>query len=152
MKITVEIDENYIEDEVVIRCREVNDMVNRIHKAVSDITKKETKLSLIKENKEFYISIEDILFFESDDSIICAHTVSDIYMTKYKLYELEQILPWYFSRISKSAILNVKKVYSITKNITASSVIEFKETPKQVYVSRAYYKPLMSKMEEMRNI
>lgn len=152
MKITVEIDENYIEDEVVIRCREVNDMVNRIHKAVSDITKKETKLSLIKENKEFYISIEDILFFESDDSIICAHTASDIYMTKYKLYELEQILPWYFSRISKSAILNVKKVYSITKNITASSVIEFKETPKQVYVSRAYYKPLMSKIEEMRNM
>lgn len=152
MKITVEIDENYIEDEVVIRCREVNDMVNSIHKAVSDITKKKTKLSLLKGSKAFYISIEDILFFESDDSIICAHTASDIYMTKYKLYELEQILPWYFSRISKSAILNVKKVYSITKNITASSVIEFKETPKQVYVSRAYYKPLMSKIEEMRNM
>ena len=152
MKITIEIDENYIEDEVVIRCREVNDMVNRIQRAVSDITKKETKIRLIKGNKEYYISIDDILFFESDDSVICAHTASDIYMTKYKLYELEQILPWYFSRISKSAILNVKKVYSITKNITASSVIEFKETPKLVYVSRAYYKPLMSKIEEMRNM
>ncbi|MFQ9514633.1 MAG: LytTR family DNA-binding domain-containing protein [Eubacterium sp.] len=152
MKITVEINENCIEDEVVIRCHEVNDMVNRIQRAVSDITKKETKIRLIKGNKEYYISIDDILFFESDDSIICAHTISDIFVTKYKLYELEQILPWHFSRISKSAILNVKKVYSITKNITASSVIEFKETPKQVYVSRAYYKPLMSKIEEMRNV
>lgn len=152
MKITVEMNENYIEDEVVIRCHEINDTINKIQKAVSDITKKETKIKLMKGNKEYYIPIDEILFFESDDSVICAHTVSDTFVTKYKLYELEQILPWYFSRISKSAILNVRKVYSITKNITASSVIEFKETPKQVYVSRAYYKPLMSKIEEMRNM
>lgn len=152
MKITVEIDENCIEDEVIILCHEFNDVVGRIEKAVSDVTKKETKIKLLKGNKEYYIFVGDILFFESDDSVICAHTVSDIFVTKYKLYELEQILPWYFSRISKSAILNTKKVYAITKNITSASIVEFKGTPKQVYVSRAYYKPLMSKMEEMRNI
>ncbi len=152
MKITVEIDENCIEDEIVIRCQKLNDTVNRIQKAVSDITNKDTKIRLLKGNKEYYISIDDILFFESDDNSICAHTVSDLFVTKYKLYELEQILSWYFSRISKSAILNIKKIYAITKNITSFSIVEFKETPKQVYVSRAYYKPLMSKIEEMRNM
>lgn len=152
MKITVEISENCIEDEVVIRCHEINDMVNKIQKAVAEVTTKETKIELFQNNKEFYIPIEDILFFESDGDVICAHTPSEIFVTKYKLYELEQILPWYFSRISKSAILNVRKVYSITKNITASSIVEFKGTPKQVYVSRAYYKPLKSKIEEMRNV
>lgn len=151
MKITVEISENFIEDEVVIRCREYSDMVNRIQRAVGDVTTKETKMELFQDNKEFYIPIEEILFFESDGDVICAHTPSDIFVAKHKLYELEQILPWYFSRISKSAILNVRKVYSITKNITASSVVEFMGTPKQVYVSRAYYKPLKSKIEEMRN-
>ena len=152
MKITVEINENCIEDEVVIRCHELNDMTNRIQRAVSDVTQRETKIKLMRGSKEYYISIDDILFFESDGNGICAHTCVDIFITGYKLYELEQILPWYFSRISKSAILNVKKVYAITKNITSASTIEFKGTPKQVYVSRAYYKPLMSKIEEMRNL
>lgn len=152
MKITVEIDDNFIEDEIVIRCREYNDKVSKIQKAVAEVTTKETKLELFKGNKEFYISIEDILFFESDGDVICAHTPEDIFVTKYKLYELEQILPWYYSRISKSAILNVKKVYSITRNITSSSAVEFEGTPKQVYVSRAYYKPLKSKIEEMRRL
>lgn len=152
MKITVEIKENCIEDEVIIRCREINETVGRIQKAVADVTKKEAKIRLIKGNKEYYIPIDEIIFFESDESGICAHTVSNIFMTKYKLYELEQILPWHFSRISKSAILNVEKVYAITKNITSASIVEFKGTPKQVYVSRAYYKPLMSKIEEMRNM
>ena len=61
-------------------------------------------------------------------------------------------MPWYFRRISKSAILNVKKVYSITRNITSSSLVEFQNTPKQIYVSRAYLKPLLSQIEEMRGI
>lgn len=150
MKITVEIDDNCIEDEVVIRCHELNDMIGRIQKAVSDITTKDTKMELLKNGKEYYIPIEEILFFESDGEFICAHTISDIFITKNKLYELEQILPWNFSRISKSAILNVNHVYSITRNITSASIVEFRNTPKQVYVSRAYYKPLKSKMEEMR--
>lgn len=152
MKITVEINENCIEDEVVIRCSEINETVSRIQKAVADVTKKDAKIKLTKGNKEYYIPIDEILFFESADNVICAHTVADIFMTKYKLYELEQILPWHFSRISKSAILNVEKVYAITKNITSASIVEFQGTPKQVYVSRAYYKPLMSKIEEMRNM
>lgn len=152
MKITVEINENCIEDEVVIRCREINETVSRIQKAVTDVSRKDAKIKLTKENKEYYISIDEILFFESDEEGISAHTVEDIFLTKYKLYELEQILPWQFSRISKSAILNVEKVYAITKNITSASIVEFKDTPKQVYVSRAYYKPLMSKIEEMRNM
>lgn len=152
MKITIEIDENCIESEIVIRCHEFDDMVAKIQKAVSDVTTKETQIVLFQNNKEFYIPVQDILFFESDGDVICAHTSSDMFVTKYKLYELEQLLPWYFSRISKSAILNVKKVYSITKNITSSSIVEFKGTPKQVYVSRIYYKPLKSKIEEMRNV
>jgi len=94
----------------------------------------------------------EILFFETDNNQVMAHTANEIFLTGSKLYELEKILPWYFSRISKSAILNVKKVYAITRNLTASSLIEFEGTPKHVYVSRVYYKPLKEKLEEMRNM
>ncbi|MCR5736277.1 MAG: LytTR family transcriptional regulator [Eubacterium sp.] len=150
MKITVELDENCIEEEVVIRCKELNDSVNQIQRAITEITRQESTITLYRDKTEYYIPIKDILFFESDGDIICAHTKETTFITKYKLYELEKMLPWYFTRISKSAILNVKKVYAITKNITASSAVEFQGTTKMVYVSRGFYKSLMSKMEDLR--
>ncbi|MCR5738171.1 MAG: LytTR family transcriptional regulator [Eubacterium sp.] len=151
MKITVELDENCIEEEVVIKCKELNDSVNQIQRAITEIASQESKITLYRDKTEYYIPIKDILFFESDGDIICAHTKEKTFISKHKLYELEQILPWYFTRISKSAILNVKKVYAITKNITASSAVEFYGTTKMVYVSRGFYKSLMSKMEDLRN-
>ena len=64
-----------------------------------------------KGNTEYYIAVDNILFFETDNGQINAHTRDDIYQVKYKLYELENILPGYFMRISKSAILNTKQIY-----------------------------------------
>ena len=90
------------------------------------------------------------MFFESDGSIINAHTKNEIYQTKYKLYELEDLLPGIFMRISKSAIVNTEHIYSINRSLTSSSVISFADTHKQVYVSRYYYKALINKLSEKR--
>ena len=94
--------------------------------------------------------METILFFETDAEGISAHTIDDIYTIKYRLYELEELLPGYFLRVSKSSILNTKRVYAIEKNLSASSVVQFQHTHKQVYVSRRYYKPLKDRMAEKR--
>ena len=87
---------------------------------------------------------------ETDGNAIQVHTRDDIYQTRYKLYELEELLPGQFMRVSKSAIMNTSHVYSITKNLSSSSVVQFRDTHKQVYVSRMYYKPLKCKLEEKR--
>ena len=55
-------------------------------------------------------------------------------------------------RVSKSTIVNLNHIYSITKNITASSVIEFNNCHKRVYVSRNYYKALIERLDEKRKI
>ena len=70
---------------------------------------------------------------------------------KYKLYELEDLLPNNFIRVSKSAIVNVSHIFSIDRNVTSSSCIKFNGTYKNVYVSRRYYKDLKNKLNEMRN-
>ena len=44
----------------------------------------------------------------------------------------------------------VSYINSISWNLTASSVVAFADTHKQVYVSRYYYKPLINKLEEKR--
>jgi len=105
---------------------------------------------LHKDDKEYYMPLESILFFETENKIIRAHTKNEMYETTYKLYELEELLPRYFMRISKSAIVNMNKVYSITKNIAASSTVEFGDSHKKVYVSRNYYKMLVEKLAQMR--
>lgn len=150
MKIKIEIDEALAEDEVIIRCRGMTEEVTAIQKAVSDVSSAAQKFTFYKGNTEYYLTLDEILFFETDNTGISAHTRTETYQTKYKLYELEDILPGFFMRVSKSAILNTNHIYSINRNLTASSVVAFSDTHKQVYVSRYYYKPLISKLEEKR--
>ena len=49
-------------------------------------------------------------------------------------------------RISKSCIVNLDYIYSITRNLTASSVVEFVGSSKRILVSRSYYKALMERL------
>lgn len=150
MKIKIEIEEALAEDEVVIRCRGLTEEISAIQKAVSEVSSAAQKFTFYKGNTEYYLTLDEILFFETDETGISAHTKTEAYQTKYKLYELEDILPGFFMRVSKSTILNTNHIYSINRNMTASSVVAFSDTHKQVYVSRYYYKPLISKLEEKR--
>lgn len=152
MKITVNVDENYIENEIVIKCSEINEEIIYLQKLLATQNNNRMKIELFKNNIEIYEAIENIIFFETENDEIRAHTREDIFTTKSRLYELEQMLPYYFCRISKSAIVNVREIYSITKNITASSKIEFRNTHKNIFVSRGYFKPLKSKINEIRSI
>lgn len=150
MKIKIEFDEQLQEEEIIIRCSSLTDKIQKIQRTLSDIDNLEEKIVLFKKETEYYLNLEDILFFETGIQGIEAHTIDDIFQSKFKLYELEEILPGTFMRISKSAILNTNRVYAINRNLTASSIIEFQHTHKQVYVSRNYYKPLKNKLEEKR--
>lgn len=150
MKIRIEIDENAEEEEVVIHCRGITEQVAAVQRAVSDVVHASERLPFYKGNTEYYLPLDTILFFETDGGGVNAHTKDEIYQTKYKLYELEEILPGFFTRVSKSTILNTHHIYSINRSLTASSVVAFLGTHKQVYVSRYYYKPLISKLEEKR--
>lgn len=123
MKIKIEIDESAAEDEVIIRCRGLTKQVAAVQRAVRDVTNASEKIPLYKGNTEYYVTLSKILFFETDENGISAHTRDEMYQTRYKLYELEDMLPGVFMRVSKSTILNTDQIYSIDRNLTASSVV-----------------------------
>lgn len=150
MKIRIEVDEKIEEDEVIIRCSQLNDDISSIQMMLDDILSQKSRIIFYKNNVEYYISISEILFFETEKTSISAHTADDIYQVKYKLYELEEILPKKFIRVSKSTIVNIDYIHSIERNLTASSIIEFKGTHKKVYASRHYYKMLKIELLEKR--
>lgn len=150
MKIRIEVDSKISEDEVVIRCGELNDDVKNIQRKLIDMLSEKTHIAFLKDDVEYYLSLEEILFFETDVNRICAHTIDNIYNVKYKLYELEELLPRCFIRVSKSTILNINHIHSITTSLSSSRKVEFQNTYKQVYVSRYYYKPLKIKLLERK--
>ena len=151
VKIRIDIVDDLSEDEVLIRCGRVDDTIQKIQKFVQEQSASNTKMVFYKQNQEFYFPLMEVLFFETDGEYIFAHTADDSYRIKYRLYELDGILPRYFVRASKSATINITQVYSIARNITASSLVEFKNSHKHVYVSRHYYKEVRQRLNERSN-
>lgn len=151
MKIRIELEENLTEDEVVIRCHSLTDEVKQIQNAISAVTSSKQNFILYKEDAEYYVALEDILFFETESNGLNAHTRDNVYQAKYRLYELEEMLPGHFLRVSKSTIVNVREIYSLSKsNLSTTSVATFANSHKQVFISRHYSKLLKEKLMEVR--
>ena len=150
MKIQFLKDETQSSDEIIIKYSEDSEIIDRLTQYSQEINKEYCKIELYKNDVQYFVEVDKILFFETEDNKIMAHTKDDIFLSKYKLYELEELLPEQFLRVSKSTIVNTNHVYSIDRNVTSSSCITFAGTYKNIYVSRRYYKEFKNKVEEMR--
>lgn len=152
VKIRIELVDGLNEDEVLIRCARVDDTIQKIHKYISEQSSSNVKITFFKENQEFYFPLDEVLFFETEGERVFAHTANDAYLIKFRLYELEEILPRQFVRAAKSTIVNIMQVYSITRNLTASSPVNFMNSHKHVYVSRYYYQELRQRLNDRSQI
>lgn len=150
VKIRVEIDPEAPEEEIVLRCRELTPEVVKLQQLLAKQIKSTGQIILYQNDTEYYLETDRILFFETEGSQVLAHTETEIFEARKKLYELEDMLGSDFLRISKSAIVNLNRIYAIRRNLAASSEISFQGTHKQIYVSRAYIKVLKERLEEKR--
>ncbi len=149
MKIRIEIcDEG--EEEIIVRCRDRDERISRIENVLEGLIKSRRELTLYIGNTEYYVPISDILFFETDGGKVCAHTSERMYTAPYKLFELENMLPSYFVRISKSSIANVMRIGSLSRELVGNGEITFTRSDKKTYFSRGYYKILRDRIEEIR--
>lgn len=147
MKVKIEIEEGLAEEEVIIRCGSLNDTVVSLQNYISKQGNGRRCLSLKNGGTEFFVPMEEIYFFETEGRELRAHTADKMFLCEYKLYELEEILPGGFMRISKSTIANLDFVWSVTKNLTASSLVEFVGSNKKAMLSRAYYKAVTERLK-----
>jgi len=146
VKLRIELTDSSIEDEVVIHCSRVDDNVQKLQEFILNMSS--PQMTFYKGSQEFFLPIEDILFFETEGEQVFAHTAGEAYKVKHRLYELEEMLPRPFTRAAKGTIVNTKHIYAIERNLTSSSKISFSGTHKHIYASRHYYKALRDKMGE----
>lgn len=150
MKIRIELSE-IGDEEIIIKCREQTEKIRILEAAIENAVRGDNLLVLYSANTEYYIPKKEILFFDTYDGKVCAHTKDHMYKTSHKLFELSDIMPSYFVRISKSVIANAKMINSLRRELTGGGEITFAGSDKSTYFSRGYYGVLKDKLEEMRN-
>ena len=149
MKLRIEISDELSESEVIIRCSHIDEDVQKLQSYIKSLTS--PKIAFFKDQQEFFLPLEEILFFETESERVFAHTKNDAFRVKYKLYELEELLPRVFARASKGTIVNTAKILVINRQLTSVSQVKFANTHKQIYISRHYFKTLKDIMNQ-RNI
>ena len=150
MKINIDVDDSLQQDMITIHCREITDEILELQRLLSQRQSGGQKISAFIDDTEYYVEVNTLLFLEADGNYISIHTAKSIYRIRQKLYELEEILPRDFLRVSKSTIVNTESIASIKKNIAGASELSFKNTSKKAYASRNYIKALIEIMDEKR--
>ena len=137
-------------EEIIIRCREKNDRVKKLELAIEEALTREDTLTLSSGGADCFVPKRDILYFESSNGSVYAHTKDAVYIAHYKLCELESIMAPSFARVSKSAVANIMNISSVKREIVGNGILTFYGCDKRVWFSRAYFKLLQYKLDEMR--
>ena len=146
MKIRIELTDG--EEELILRCRALTPEIQKAANLLQSSLDTAPELCLSLAGFEYFVSPEKILFFETEDGKVTAHTAG----RTYTLNALEAFLPAFFVRASKSCLVNVRCVLGVARNITGASEVSFQSSPKKVYVSRLYYKPFRQKLTLLRAV
>lgn len=149
-KVRIEIDPT-AEEEVVIRCRELTSEILELRRiAESGISREVQALTLTLNDCEYFVPLDQLLFFETYEGRTAAHTENRMYYTDLKLCELIELLPNTFMRVSKSCILNTRAVSGLRRDVTGIGEAFFTDCNKKVYISRMYYKAFRERIVETR--
>lgn len=135
MKLTIDKNELYLDPEIIVKCKEIDDVLQDI---ISYIGIADKKMIGEVDGELFFIPLNNILYFESVDKTVYIYTDKQVYRSSAKLYVLEeQLAETYFARVSKTTILNLKKLSSVrsAKNAKLEGLLINKE---KILISRQY--------------
>ena len=143
MKITIQELPEGEEEEIVIRCRGMDE---QLLKLVYALRAGREKLTVSRQERLFRILPSAVYYFEAVDNRVFAYLEKEVYETKLKLYELEERLAGTdFFRASKSTVINLAKVESLSPAFNGRFEAAMKNGEKLI-VSRQYVPVLKEKL------
>ncbi|MFE3572964.1 LytTR family DNA-binding domain-containing protein [Lysinibacillus sp. NPDC059133] len=142
MKISLEEISQELEEEIIIRCHEVDD---EIYEIINKL-KTENLILLGHQNDSIHrIKLSDIYYFEAVEGKVFMYCRDNVFEVKQKLYELEELCKGKNCfRASKSTILNTTKISSVYPTISGrfEAVLDNGE---RTFISRRYV-PVLKNM------
>lgn len=122
-------------EQLEIRCHEVTEQVKEI---VTFVKSRQGQLTGVVEDKQYEIPVVDVHYIEAVDNKVFIYSVNQVYETRQKLYELEEILKEkYFIRVSKSLLLNLMKVKAIKPGLNGRFMAVL-QSGEEIIISRKY--------------
>lgn len=143
MKVSIEEISKEQEEEILIRCHEVDD---EIYEIVNKLKTENLIILGYRNDTVHRIKLSDIYYFEAVDGKVFVYCKDEVFEVKQKLYELEELCnEKKCFRASKSTILNIAKISYIQPSISGrfQAVLDNGE---RVVVSRQYVPVLKSKL------
>ncbi len=143
MKIIIEDCNPGEEDQIIVRCKELDENLLKI---LSELKLGQKKLAGIKDGNITMIEPSYVYYFEGVDNKVFMYCKQNVYETKLKLYEIEEEYEnTNYFRASKSVILNVSKIKSISPAYSGRfEALLF--NGEKVVISRQYVPDLKKKL------
>lgn len=146
MKVTFE-SVNIDETEVLIRGDITSPEVSKILDYVKNLSSAGKKLMLYREDEQFLISPEEVIYVEASGNRVEVTATSGKYDSKKKLYELkEQLSAEPFAQINKGTLVNIDFVKSVQAEFSGNYSLRLKTGKETLTISRKYFKEFKSKI------
>lgn len=146
MKVSIHFIPNQQEENAILNLHEDNKQIEEIKAYLERNGIMNHTIVVTHEGKMVYISSEIIFAIEAEKNIRLIYTQEETYHSRHKLYELENLLPRNFVRVSKSAILNTAKVRlyrPLPNGLMAADMVN----GTTVYISRKYLQNLLNRIQ-----
>ncbi len=135
MKISININENLPETEIVINSRSLTPEIERI---IATLRILDRQIMAVKDGESYILDVWKIVYIESVDRHTFVYTEQDCFESKLKLYEIEeQLCSSGFLRISKSCLVQLKYIRSLRAELDRKIRLTL-ENGEQIIVSRQY--------------
>lgn len=146
MKITLNQDPAFPETEIIINCPQADEDILHL---VAMLRIHEKKLVGTLDGERYLLDAKEILYIDTADKHTFLYTAQAVYECALRLYELEEGLRGLdFLRVSRSAIVNFRRIRSIRPELGGRLVVTV-DGGERLYVSRQYATGLKEKLQEL---
>jgi DNA-binding LytR/AlgR family response regulator len=131
------------EPEIIIKCNEPDDAIMQLIYSIKPASK---TLIGITDLQMHTIDPIDVFYFESVDNRVFIYCQEKVFESRLRLYEIEKEYgSWDFFRATKSTILNIAKIKSVSP-ILYGRFEALLQNGEKAYISRQYVPMLKKKL------
>ncbi len=143
MKIVIESPREGEEDEIIIRCRELDDEMMRM---INLMRSGKTRITGYRDSVIRQLLPKEIYYFEAVEGKVFAYCEKEVFEVREKLYEIEELLARSdLQRISKSVIVNISLIEYVSPML-GSRLTAVMKNGEKVIISRQYVPALKKKL------
>ena len=144
-KVKIEQIDNNLDEEIIIKCHEINDdVLVLVNKLKANEPKTSTITGFIGDDI-YSIKLKDVYYIEATENKTFIYLEKNYYESKLKLYEIEELVKdLKFFRCSKSLIVHYSKIECVTPAFNGRFEAKLKNGEK-IIISRQYV-PVLKKI------